>query len=74
MSRDAKVSPSKFVLEVTRNRSGDIERIKSRFVILGNMQQTGVDYDSTISLVVAFTTIGLMVTVCSKKADCFLAH
>jgi Reverse transcriptase (RNA-dependent DNA polymerase) len=44
-----------------------MERYKARVVILGNLQQVGVDYDLTFAPVIDFTIVRLLLAVASKK-------
>jgi hypothetical protein len=40
---DARILPCKLVLKIKRHEDGTVERYKARVVILGNLQQVGVD-------------------------------
>jgi Reverse transcriptase (RNA-dependent DNA polymerase) len=57
---DAKILPCKLVLKIKKNKDGTVERYKTRVVILGNLQQVGVDYDLTFAPVIDFTIVRLM--------------
>jgi Reverse transcriptase (RNA-dependent DNA polymerase) len=57
---DVKILPCKLVLKIKKNKDGTVERYRARVVILGNMQQVGVDYDLTFAPVIDFTIIRLM--------------
>jgi hypothetical protein len=65
--RDAKIMPSKFVLKVKRQADGTIDRFKARLVASGNLQQAGVDYDTTFAPVVDFTVVRMMLAIAAKK-------
>jgi hypothetical protein len=64
---DARILPCNLVLKVKRHEDGTVERYKARVVILGNLQQVGVDYDLTFAPVIDFTIVRLMLAVASKK-------
>jgi Reverse transcriptase (RNA-dependent DNA polymerase) len=55
------------VLKIKRHEDGTMERYKARVVILGNLQQVGVDYDLNFAPVIDFTIVRLLLAVASKK-------
>ncbi|KAL6310769.1 hypothetical protein AAG906_005961 [Vitis piasezkii] len=47
--------------------NGDIERLKSRLVVLGNHQEVGIDYHETFSLVAKMTTVRAFLAIAASK-------
>jgi Reverse transcriptase (RNA-dependent DNA polymerase) len=64
---DARILPCKLVLKIKTHEDGTIERYKARVVVLGNLQQVGVDYDLTFAPVIDFTIVRLMLAVASRR-------
>jgi Reverse transcriptase (RNA-dependent DNA polymerase) len=64
---DARILPCKLVLKIKRHEDGTVERYKARVVILGKLQQVGVEYELTFETVIDFTIVRLMLAVTSKK-------
>ncbi|RVW97398.1 Retrovirus-related Pol polyprotein from transposon TNT 1-94 [Vitis vinifera] len=58
---------SQWVYRTKYFSNGDIERLKSRLVVLGNHQEAGIDYHETFSPVAKMTTVRAFLAIAASK-------
>ncbi|XP_056697734.1 uncharacterized protein [Spinacia oleracea] len=58
---------SQWVYRTKYFSSGDIERLKSRLVVLGNHQQEGIDYNETFAPVAKMTNVRAFLAIAASK-------
>ncbi|RVW12195.1 Retrovirus-related Pol polyprotein from transposon RE2 [Vitis vinifera] len=58
---------SQWVYRTKYFSNGDIERLKSRLVVLGNHQEVGIDYHETFSPVAKMTTVRAFLAIAASK-------
>ena len=58
---------SQWVYRTKFKSNGDIERLKSRLVVLGNHQQEGIDYNETFAPVAKMTTVRAFLAIAASK-------
>ncbi|RVW82223.1 Retrovirus-related Pol polyprotein from transposon RE2 [Vitis vinifera] len=58
---------SQWVYRTKYFSNGDIERLKSRLVVLGNHQEAGIDYHKTFSPVAKMTTVRAFLAIAASK-------
>ncbi|RVW73210.1 Retrovirus-related Pol polyprotein from transposon RE2 [Vitis vinifera] len=58
---------SQWVYRTKYFSNGDIERLKSRLVVLGNHQEVGIDYHETFSPVAKMTTMRAFLAIAASK-------
>ncbi|RVW87772.1 Retrovirus-related Pol polyprotein from transposon RE2 [Vitis vinifera] len=58
---------SQWVYRTKYFSNGDIERLKSRLVVLGNHQEVGIDYHETFSSVAKMTTVRAFLAIAASK-------
>ena len=62
-----RVIGSRWVYKTKYLSNGDIERLKSRLVVLGNHQQEGIDYSETFTPVAKRTTVRVFLAITASK-------
>ena len=65
--RGQRVLRSKYVLKVKRRQDGKIDKYKARLVILGNMQEGGVDYEETFAPVMKYQSLRTVLAIANEE-------
>ena len=65
--RGQRVLRSKYVLKVKRRQDGRIDKYKARLVILGNMQEGGVDYEETFAPVMKYQSLRTVLAIANEE-------
>ena len=58
---------SQWVYKTKFKSNGEVERLKSRLVVLGNHQQVGIDYHETFAPVAKMTTVRAFLAIAASK-------
>ena len=58
---------SQWVYRTKYKSNGDVERLKSRLVVLGNHQEAGIDYNETFAPVAKMTTVRAFLAIAASK-------
>ena len=58
---------SQWVYRIKYLANGEIERLKSRLVVLGNHQEAGIDYNETFAPVAKLTTVRAFLAIAASK-------
>ncbi|RVX14877.1 Retrovirus-related Pol polyprotein from transposon RE2 [Vitis vinifera] len=67
LPKGKRVLGSQWVYRTKYFSNGDIERLKSRLVVLGNHQEAGIDYHETFSPVAKMTTVHAFLAITASK-------
>ena len=65
--RGQKVLRSKYVLKVKRRQNGKVDKYKVRLVIMGNMQEGGVDYEETFAPVMKYQSLRTLLALANEE-------